>query len=200
MTAGATAQNVQAQTDLVRYIDFRLRTAVGCVLAVIVLFAPTLGTWFSDDPRAGSAPASGLIDHWNLWLVIGGGQGGGSARLPDGDPAGLIIGGLERNLGLLVLLAVAFCALSLVWTAARGRWRPALAAAIGGGLAFALEMVLRFAGDADRQGNPGPHSYDTGAGLALAQWVTVAVVIWALYVMTSARRDWRRFEDHALVS
>jgi hypothetical protein len=195
MSALAGDRAIQVQTAMVRYIDFRIRTAVGCVLAVALLFAPTLGTWFSDNPSAGSAPASGLIDHWNFWLVISGGQGGGSARLPDGDPAGFTIGGLEKGLGWLVLFALVFSALALLQTAAKGRWGAALAAAIGSGAGFALEMVLRYAGDADHRGNPGPHSYDTGAGLALAQWVALVVVIWALYVMATARRDWRRGDD-----
>lgn len=56
----------------------------------------------------------------------------------------------------------------MLWTAANGRWRGALAAAIGSGAAFAAEMALRVAGNADHQGNPGPHSYDTGGGMALA--------------------------------
>lgn len=198
MTTYAGDRTTQAQSVMVRYIDFRIRTAIGCVLAVILLFIPTVGTWFSDNPSAGSAPASGLIDHWNFWLVISGGQGGGPARLPDGDPAGFVIGGLEKGLGWLVLFALVFSTLALLQTAAKGRWGAALAAAIGSGAGFALEMVLRFAGDADHRGNPGAHSYTTGAGLALAQWVAVVVVIWALYVMTTARRDWRRLSDDNL--
>jgi hypothetical protein len=104
MTA-ATAQNAQAQLDLVRYVDFRIRAAVGCVVAVVLLFVSTLGSWFSDNATAGSAPSTGLIDHWNFWLIISGGQGGGSARLPSGNPAGLSIGGREHDWGTLVLWA-----------------------------------------------------------------------------------------------
>lgn len=192
--AADTVQNVRAQADLVRYLDFRIRTAVGCVLAVVMLFLATLGTWFSDNAGAGSAPSTGLIDHWNFWLIISGGQGGGSARLPSGNPAGLSIGGTEHDLGTLVLFVLVLTALALLWTAANGRWRGALAAAIGSGAAFAGEMVLRFAGDADHQGNTGPHSYDSGGGMALAQWVAVAVLIWALYVMITARREWQRLD------
>jgi multisubunit Na+/H+ antiporter MnhB subunit len=194
MTAGTAAQNVQSQVELLRYVNFRIRVAVGCVFAVILLFAPTLGTWFSDHRGAGSSPASGLIDHWNFWLVMSGGLGGGPARLPDGDPAGFAIGGLEQGLAWLVLVVLAFSVLALLRTAATGGWGAALAAAIGVTVAFAVEMVLRFAGDADHRGNSGPHSYDTGAGMALAQWLAVAVVIWALYVMQTARSEFRDFE------
>jgi hypothetical protein len=187
MTAGAGGHD-----GLPEYIDFRIRTAVGGMLALVVLFVPTLLTWFSDNPHAGSAPASGLIDHWNLWAVMSSSQGGGASLRPDGLPAGFSIGGLESGLAQLVLAGLAVTLVMVLLTAARGRWGMALATAIGAAVTFGLEMVLRFAGNGDHQGQSGPHSYNTGVGLALAQWAAVAVVAWALYVLTVARRDWRQ--------
>lgn len=99
--------------------------------------------------------------------------------MPDGEPAGSFkIGGLETGLGWLVLIVVAFTVVSRLRLAAKGTSGVALGAGLGSAGAFVLEMLLRFAGDADRRGNPGPHSYFTGGGLALAQWGAIAVVAW----------------------
>jgi hypothetical protein len=42
--------NASERDVLVRYIGFRVLTATGCIVAVAVLFLPTLATWFSDNP------------------------------------------------------------------------------------------------------------------------------------------------------
>ena len=185
---------------MLAYVEFRIQTAIGGTLALIVLFVPTLLTWFSDNPRAGSAPGSGLIDHWNLWAVMSRSQGGGSARLPDGLPAGFPIGGLESELAFLVVAGLVVTLLAVLLTAAWARWGVALAAAIAAAVTFGAEMALRFAGNGEHLGNPGPHSYNTGVGLALAQWTAVAVVLWALYVMSLARRDWWRLPADRLAA
>jgi len=181
---------------LARYIRFRIWSALGCIAAVIVLIAPAFGTWFSDNPAAASGilKETGAIDHWNLWAVTFGWSGCGNCGLTSkvaGPPVG-IIGDLERGLGLLVILALAFTVVCLLWTAAKGVWGTALAAAIGSAGVFALTMWLRFKGDADHQGNLGPHSYNTGEGMAVMQWAAVAGLLWACYVMTVAHRHWRR--------
>lgn len=182
----------QVQLDrgaLLAHIGFRIRTAVGGMIFLVVLILSTLGPWFSDNPGAGSAPASGLINHWNLWLMVSGGQGGGDARLPDGAPAGVKIGGAESGLALLVVLALAFTTVMLVWTAMDGRARLALMTSIGAIATLVVEFVLRFVGDADNRGDQGwPHSYDPGGSFALAQWAAAAVAVWALAVMITARR------------
>ena len=54
---------------LARYIRFRVWTAISCTVAVLVLFAPTLGTWFSGGPAAGSTPAE-VTDIWSFWEVV----------------------------------------------------------------------------------------------------------------------------------
>jgi hypothetical protein len=193
------AASTDGHEGLLAYIDFRIQTAIGGTLALIVLSVPTLLTWFSDNPRAGSAPASGLVDHWNLWAVLSRSQGGGSARV-GGLPAGFQIGNLESELAFPVVVGLVVTLLAVLVTAARAHLGVALTAAIAGVVTFALEMVLRFAGNGDHHGNPGPHSYNTGVGLALAQWTTAAVVVWALYVMTAARRDWRRLPADRLAA
>lgn len=187
-----TRVDQQVQTDrreLLSYLGFRIRTAVGGLICLIVLFLPTLATWFSDHPGAGSAPADNLIDHWSFWLMLSEGLGGGDARLPDGDPAGGAIGGGERDLAWLVFLVLALTAVMLVRTAMDGRWPFALTTSIGAAVTLVAEFVLRFYGGSDDQGNPGwPHSYDVGAGLTLAQIAALAVTIWAASVMVIARR------------
>jgi hypothetical protein len=75
---------------LQKYFEFRLRTAAGAAVALIALVVPTLLTWFSDNPGAGSVPAGGLIDRWSFWAVAGHTQGGGMARVPGGLPAGFL--------------------------------------------------------------------------------------------------------------
>jgi hypothetical protein len=55
---------------------------------------------------------------------------------------------------------------------------------------LAAIIALRVVGGIDHQGNPGPQSYNTGPGITLALWMTALVVVWALCVMTTARRDW----------
>jgi hypothetical protein len=184
---------------LARYIRFRVWTAVSCTVAVLVLFAPTLGTWFSGNPAAASAPAE-VTDIWSFWEVIfkvpGCGDCGMTSKVA-GPPIGYI-GGLERGLGWLVFLAFAFTVVCLLLTAAYGTWGTALAAAIGSAGVFGATMLLGTAGGADRQGYSGPPAYSAGAAILFELIAAVAVLLWACYVMAVARRYWRRDPDGEL--
>jgi hypothetical protein len=167
---------------LLAEVTFRIRTAVGSTLLVVALLAAMTAAWFSDNPGAGSAPASGVIDHWNFWTVVSGSKGAGN---------GFAIGGRESGLAGWLAVVLALTIVALVLTATECRWRLALAAAVTGAVSLVLEFLLRTSANGDHQGNSGPHSYDTAAGLALAQWVTVAIIVWALYVITAALRESR---------
>lgn len=174
---------------LLAHVGFRVRTAVGGTLGVVALLAATFPTWFSDHRGAGNAPASGLIDHWNLWLIASQSQGGGGARTPDGHPAGFAIGTTEVELGELAAAVLLATVVLLAITAAEGRWGFALTTAIAAIATVAAETILRVVGDGDHQGEPGPHAYDAGTGLTLSQLIAVAVALWALYVMVVARQN-----------
>lgn len=185
--------SVTERDVLARYIRFRVWTAVSCSVAVLVLFAPTLGTWFSGGPAAAGEPAE-VTDIWSFWEVIfpvpGCGDCGVTSKVA-GPPLGYI-GGLERGLGWLVFLAFAFTVVCLLLTAAYGRWVTALAAAIGSAGVFATTMLLVPAGR-DQQG-----SYNPGAAIFFELLAAVAVLLWACYVMSVARRYWRRDRDGEL--
>ena len=167
---------------LLNQVTFRIRVAVGSTLLAAALFATTLPAWFSDNPGAGSAPSSGLIEHWNFWAAATGAKGAGNWF-----PIGASETALAEWLGALLALTL----VALVLTATECRWRLALTTAAAGAASFVVEIVLRVTADSDHQGNPGPHSYNPAGGLALAQWVTAAIVAWALWVMASAIRDSR---------
>jgi hypothetical protein len=194
VVVGVTERDV-----LARYIRFRVWTAVSCTVAVLVLFAPTLGTWFSGGPAAGGSPAE-VTGIWSFWEVIfyvpGCGDCGVTSKVA-GPPIGYI-GGLERGLGWLVFVAFAFTVVCLLLTAAYGGWVTALAAAIGSAGVFAATMLLAFAGRADQQGYSGPASYNPGAAILFELLAAVAVLLWACYVMSVARRYWRRDRDGEL--
>jgi hypothetical protein len=192
--AGASAGHARTcaydHWGLREYFEFRLRVALGAALALIALVVPTLLTWFSDNPGAGSAPASGLIDRWSFWEVAGHTQGGGMARLQGGFPSGFLIGGGETALAWLVMIPLLVMVIAVVLTVTRGGWVAPLVTAISGTVALAAIIALRVVAGSDHQGNPGPHSYNTGPGITLALWMTALAIVWALCVMTTVRRDW----------
>lgn len=154
--------------ELLSYLGFRIRIAVGGLTCLIALVLPTLGTWLSDNPDAG--PGSGN-EQWNLWQMLSGNEG---------DP--------ERHWAWLVLLVLAFTAAMLAWTAMDGSWPLALTTSIGAGVTLVLEFVLRFIGGSDTSGYPGPSpSHVAGAGLTVAQVAAAVVAIWAVSVMFAVR-------------
>lgn len=193
--AGVTPEKLRVVLDFVR---FRIATAVGAVLAVLALLLPTWWTWFSVNPALPDPPAA-LVNHWNLWSVVANGSGdvgfsqygglGPTAPLSVTPP--LEFGMSETNLGFAVLLCVILTLIALVVTAVRASWTGALAVAICATAAFTFEAILRAVGDGEHSGSNGPALYISGNGMAAAQWIAAAVVIWAAYVAVVARRDWR---------
>jgi hypothetical protein len=193
--AGVTRETSRIMLDLVR---FRIATAVGAVLAVVALFLSTLWTWFSENPALFNPPAT-LVSRWNLWSILSNGGGDmGFAGLDGLAPGASInvtvgptVGGLETDLGFVVLACLVLTLVALVLTAVRASWTDALAVVVCATATFAFEAVLRSVGDGNHLDPKGPVTYFSGSGLAAAQWIAAAVVVWAVSLAVVARRDWR---------
>lgn len=202
--AADTPEKLRTVLDFVR---FRIATGVGAVLAVLALFLSTMGTWFSENPQVLDPPAA-LVSRWDLWSILVNGTGDigvagatGLAPVTTIDITGIPqFAGRETNLGFAVLVCLLLTMIALVVTAVRASWTAALAVAIGATATFVCEAVLRAVGDGEHGGSNGVALYFSGNGLALAQWLSAAVVVWAVCVLVVARRDWRVRADGMLTA